>query len=645
MASGFSRKKLQASGSSHEPGRWLPALAGSHRQGWHLRIFGGKIPTNPAETEGSVWAYRANQLATRISNPSAFLPTRGFSSISPHTAKRWTRCSRGSTVGKASWSSPVQWAPASRHCAPPVLHALNQTTFSAFVPDACNSREELLKTLLVDFGIISADSLRSGPLRDASRTQLRYALDNFLRSLEPLRAFAVVVIDEAHKLSIELLHEIHLMSVLQRRHKLLVFVLVGQPGLKWRLGMPEMRQLAQRVSIWSELRPLARKDLRPYVSHRLTIAGDVTRHFTEAAIDMVYAASGGIPRVINLVCDRALSRANYADTVIDAEDLLGAIQDLQLPVVATLNQLSRDRPETSQETLDGVAIEAPPQREHRDPPTERPVSLGAANPTAGRPAGAAAAAPRSSFTILRTHVRGTPAPQLMSSDEEWLEPSPEFVTGTASASAATRSGRGPPRITSSAPPASDPKKECRGRSPASHRRAPAPHRIVDAGVSSRRVWILGVSRFTAEAGCRGRSGPAIRVRQTSRVRVAGRGRVDDGRETAGRGPEPGAWTIPSGIFRASNGHLPDSRKCRADGRGVPERRLSRLQRPRHASQREDRHRRFSRTVYRTGGGRARSPERRPQSRIRRRSSGSSWPHAQAAVVARIHSSSPRRGIL
>ena len=293
--------------------------------------------------------------------------------------------------------------------------------------DACNSREELLKTLLVEFGIISADSLRSGPLRDASRTQLRYTLDNFLRSLEPLRAFAVVVIDEAHKLSIELLHEIHLMSVLQRRHRLLVFVLVGQPGLKWRLGMPEMRQLAQRVSIWSELRPLARKDLRPYVSHRLTIAGDVTRHFTEAAIDMVYAASGGIPRVINLVCDRALSRANYADTIIDAEDLLGAIQDLQLPVVATLNQLSRDRPETNQETLDGVAVEAPPQREHREPPIERPVSLGAANPTAGRPAGAAAAAPGSSFTILRTHVRGTPAPQLTSADEEWLELSPEFV--------------------------------------------------------------------------------------------------------------------------------------------------------------------------------------------------------------------------
>ena len=179
--------------------------------------------------------------------------------------------------------------------------------------DACNSREELLKTLLVEFGIISADSLRSGPLRDASRTQLRYALDNFLKSLEPLRAFAVVVIDEAHKLSIELLHEIHLMSVLQRRHRLLVFVLVGQPGLKWRLGMPEMRQLAQRVSIWSELRPLAQKDLRPYVVHRLTIAGDATRHFTEAAIDMVYAASGGF-RASSISCASAPSHERTTPT-------------------------------------------------------------------------------------------------------------------------------------------------------------------------------------------------------------------------------------------------------------------------------------------------------------------------------------------
>ena len=301
-----------------------------------------------------------------------------------------------------------------------LLQSLNRTMFSAFVPDPSLSREDLLRTLLVDFGVISADNIRHGPLRDASRTELRYTIHDFLSSLKPLQAFAVVVIDEAHKLSAELLHEIHLLSVLEVRHKLLVFLLVGQPELKSRLRTPEMHQLGQRVSLWSELRPLSRKDLRPYVSHRLTVAGDVTRHFTEAAIDMVFAASGGIPRAINLVCERALSRVMQADTVVDAEDLLGAIADLRLPFATTLSQLSRDKPETKPEPLGG-RMEVSPQREHGESWLQVRGSLAAANAVGGRPVGAAGAPQRSSFTFLRPHLRATPGPQLTGSDEEWLE--------------------------------------------------------------------------------------------------------------------------------------------------------------------------------------------------------------------------------
>jgi type II secretory pathway predicted ATPase ExeA/cell division septation protein DedD len=295
-----------------------------------------------------------------------------------------------------------------------VLQALNRSVLSAFLPEACSSREELLKTLLVDFGIVSADTVHHGQLRNASRTQLRYTFHDFLSSLVRIQAYAVVVIDEAHRLSAELLHEIHLLSALEVGRKLLVFVLVGQPSLKSHLEAAEMRQLAQRISIWTEIPALARKDVRAYVSYRLTAAGNVALHFTEAAIDMVYAASGGIPRVINLVCERALARVNHADTIVDAEDLLGAIADLHLP----LSTLGRETRETKQESLGAVRFDMP--RVPREPRPHLRGSLGAANPTAGRPAGAADGASGPTFSILRPHVRGMPRPQLICSDEEWV---------------------------------------------------------------------------------------------------------------------------------------------------------------------------------------------------------------------------------
>ena len=284
-----------------------------------------------------------------------------------------------------------------------ILQSQSRMTVSAFVPDPAPSREDLLKTLLVDFGIISADNIRHGPLRDATRTDLRFTLREFLSSLEPLHAFAVVVIDEAHKLSKELLHEIHLLSMLELRQRLLVFVLVGQPELKSLLDPPEMHKLMRRVSSWSDLSPFARKEVRPYVMHRLTIADDATRHFTEAAIDMIHAASGGIPRVVNLICDRALSRVNQADTIVDAEDILNAIAYLQLPA-AKLSQLARDRTEPKPEAIGGG-------------------SLAAANPTAGRPAGAAETAAGSSVGALRPQAGDAPEsePSSPKEKEDWLE--------------------------------------------------------------------------------------------------------------------------------------------------------------------------------------------------------------------------------
>jgi type II secretory pathway predicted ATPase ExeA/cell division septation protein DedD len=225
-----------------------------------------------------------------------------------------------------------------------VLQSLDQKTFAAFVPDPFLSREDLLKTLLVDFGVVSVDEIRSGRLRGATRTDLSYPLYEFLASLQPLKAFAVVMIDEAQNLTTELLEEIRILSDMEHGQKLLEVLLVGQPELRSRLATAAMRQLSQRVAIRCELSPLAREDVRPYISRRLMIAGNDGRvQFTEAAIDLVWAASDGIPRVINLACDRALLRAARSRTLtVDVEHVVGAVDDLKLAAARPSPAPSRD---------------------------------------------------------------------------------------------------------------------------------------------------------------------------------------------------------------------------------------------------------------------------------------------------------------
>jgi len=191
-----------------------------------------------------------------------------------------------------------------------VLQHLDRRTFTAFVPDPFVSREDLLKMLLVDFGVVSLADLKRGSLAGASRPDLSYPLYEFLDSLVPLQAFAVMIIDEAQNLPLSLLEEIRILSDLEQREKLLQVVLVGQPELKEHLKMPQMRQVDQRVSVRCELTALGLSDVGAYIRHRLDVASDGGSHvqFSDSAIGTIFKASGGVPRLINLICDRALQR-------------------------------------------------------------------------------------------------------------------------------------------------------------------------------------------------------------------------------------------------------------------------------------------------------------------------------------------------
>ena len=130
------------------------------------------------------------------------------------------------------------------------------------MPDPFVSREDLLKMLLIDFGVMSVDDLKSGRLNGASRPDLSYPLYEFLRALVPLQAFAVLVIDEAQNLPLSLLEEIRILSDLEGPEKLLQVVLVGQLELLPKLKDPQMRQVDQRVSVRCQLQALDRDGCR-----------------------------------------------------------------------------------------------------------------------------------------------------------------------------------------------------------------------------------------------------------------------------------------------------------------------------------------------------------------------------------------------
>jgi general secretion pathway protein A len=195
-----------------------------------------------------------------------------------------------------------------------ILEQLDRKTFTALVLNPFLSEEDLLRLILQDFGVVSRDEIKRGRLAGITKQELIETLNEFLMSLLPLRAGALLIIDEAQNLPHKVLEQIRILSNLETdKEKLLQIVLVGQRNLKDLLKSPELRQLDQRVSIRYELKPLTSEETAAYVGHRLTIAGGgAAVSFTPRALEMVHRYTGGIPRLINLLCDRALL-GGYAD--------------------------------------------------------------------------------------------------------------------------------------------------------------------------------------------------------------------------------------------------------------------------------------------------------------------------------------------
>ena len=315
-----------------------------------------------------------------------------------------------------------------------VLQNLDRKTFSAFVPDPFASREDLLKVLLVDFGVLSVDDLISGRLKEASRTELSYLLYEFLATLEPLQAFAVVIIDEAQNLSNELLEEIRIMSDADGQ---LQVVLVGQLELREKLKQPEMRQVDQRVSVHCTLEALDCEGVAGYIDHRLYAAGGTPDRirFSDEAIEAIYRVSDGVPRIINRLCDRALhhgylKRVGSIDRAILQAAIAGAIPSSAPAPLAPARRA--DAPRTTQplepgseptlpDPIDAWLSTVDAGKKPADPRPQRlapaPNTVDVMRPHHWVPSEDGEAPPKRSGFVLRT---GPPPTAVQAVTDKWL---------------------------------------------------------------------------------------------------------------------------------------------------------------------------------------------------------------------------------
>ncbi|WP_116475447.1 ExeA family protein [Zobellella maritima] len=174
-----------------------------------------------------------------------------------------------------------------------------QTDLAFILNPRCNA-QELLSAICDELEIpIEEGEHRLKPLTDAINTHLLQAHGQGRR--------IVLIIDEAQNLSTEVLEQIRLLTNLEtNQHKLLQIILLGQPELLEKLNHPELRQLAQRITARYHLAPLCYKEMQAYIAHRLAVAGIEAPLFQPASLKKLYRITQGIPRLVNVICDRAL---------------------------------------------------------------------------------------------------------------------------------------------------------------------------------------------------------------------------------------------------------------------------------------------------------------------------------------------------
>ena len=213
------------------------------------------------------------------------------------------------------------------------LDGLGDDVVTAMIFNPQISEEDLLRIILVDFGVIPQAEFDTDVARELGKQEMLEYLNGFLLDLAAQGRTAVLVVDEAQNLPLPIMEQIRLLSNLEtNKQKLIQIVLAGQLGLRKLLETPELSQLAQRVSVRYTMNAFAVEDVARYIEHRLRVAGncgDVS--FDPTAYAAIHRYSEGVPRLVNLLADRALL-AGYAQqsAVITAEMVAAAASTLEI---------------------------------------------------------------------------------------------------------------------------------------------------------------------------------------------------------------------------------------------------------------------------------------------------------------------------
>jgi type II secretory pathway predicted ATPase ExeA len=189
-----------------------------------------------------------------------------------------------------------------------LLSRLGKGTQTALIFSTITSPLDLLRYVCEEFKLVE-------PLQDVRELHDYICLlDEFLLSKYRDGENAALIIDEAQNLSAEVLESIRLLSNFETtKDKLLQILLVGQPELNDRLNAPQLRQLKQRVTLRHQLRPLSLSECEEYITNRLKHAGGDSVLFGPKAIEGIYQYSGGIPRLVNVICDNTMISAYALD--------------------------------------------------------------------------------------------------------------------------------------------------------------------------------------------------------------------------------------------------------------------------------------------------------------------------------------------